>query len=319
MKTLWALLDDRAGNKSQVLGVAEALGFPFDIKEISYTKWVKLPNYLRGRTFIGISKKSKEALQSDYPDFVVSAGRRLYPVARAIRKASKGKTKIIHLMNPGCAGFDEAFLMLIPEHDVFNKKAKNVMRTLGAPHRVTEKKLKEEGAKFDDVLGGYPSPRLALIVGGSTKTSPFTMEMAKTLVHKVKACTYTSLFVTTSRRTPKEVEDYLKESFKGKSCYFYTPSDKAENPYFGFLAHADKIIVTGDSISMCTEACATGKPVYIFTDSMNIPVKHQRFHKGLYAIDAARPLLKTEQKFEPNRLLMTEEIAKKIHQMDAEA
>src|SRR2546430_3147380 len=33
---------------------------------------------------------------------------------------------------------------------------------------------------------------------------------------------------------------------------------------FGYLALADSIIVTGDSISMLTEACVTRKPVYIF-------------------------------------------------------
>jgi hypothetical protein len=47
--------------------------------------------------------------------------------------------------------------------------------------------------------------------------------------------------------------------------YFYrwTPQP-TENPYFGFLGLADSIIVTGDSMSMVAEACATRKPVYIF-------------------------------------------------------
>ena len=37
-----------------------------------------------------------------------------------------------------------------------------------------------------------------------------------------------------------------------------------DNPYFGILGLADKFIVTADSISMLSEACATGKPVYMF-------------------------------------------------------
>ena len=36
-----------------------------------------------------------------------------------------------------------------------------------------------------------------------------------------------------------------------------------ENPYFGYLALADAIVVTGDSVSMTSEACASGKPVYV--------------------------------------------------------
>ena len=45
---------------------------------------------------------------------------------------------------------------------------------------------------------------------------------------------------------------------------FRWSKDAAENPYFGYLALTDEIIVTGDSMSMLTEACATRKPVHIF-------------------------------------------------------
>jgi hypothetical protein len=37
-----------------------------------------------------------------------------------------------------------------------------------------------------------------------------------------------------------------------------------ENPYYGYLALADQFIVTGDSVSMMTEATATGRPVAIY-------------------------------------------------------
>ncbi|RMD60849.1 MAG: hypothetical protein D6826_11390, partial [Alphaproteobacteria bacterium] len=37
-----------------------------------------------------------------------------------------------------------------------------------------------------------------------------------------------------------------------------------ENPYLGYLALADVLVVTGESESMLSEAAATGKPVYIY-------------------------------------------------------
>jgi hypothetical protein len=40
--------------------------------------------------------------------------------------------------------------------------------------------------------------------------------------------------------------------------------DAAENPYLGYLALAQSIIVTCESMSMLAEACATRKPVYMF-------------------------------------------------------
>ncbi len=39
---------------------------------------------------------------------------------------------------------------------------------------------------------------------------------------------------------------------------------RRENPYFAFLGLADAIVVTGDSMSMLTEACAAARPVHIF-------------------------------------------------------
>ena len=46
--------------------------------------------------------------------------------------------------------------------------------------------------------------------------------------------------------------------------YFYDwhISHGVDNPFYGFLGLADIVIATGDSISMCSEVRATGKPVY---------------------------------------------------------
>jgi mitochondrial fission protein ELM1 len=48
---------------------------------------------------------------------------------------------------------------------------------------------------------------------------------------------------------------------QGPAIYFWDGT--GDNPYFGFLALADYIIVTEDSVSMASEALSTGKPVYI--------------------------------------------------------
>ena len=41
---IWVLADDRVGNVSQCLGVAEALGLPYEIKTIRYDRLGALPN-----------------------------------------------------------------------------------------------------------------------------------------------------------------------------------------------------------------------------------------------------------------------------------
>ena len=70
----------------------------------------------------------------------------------------------------------------------------------------------------------------------------------------------------------------------------YRWGDEGENPYYGYLAVADAVIVTGDSVSMCSEACATTGPVYIYAPEALITAKHARLHSELFEKGYARPL-----------------------------
>ena len=72
------------------------------------------------------------------------------------------------------------------------------------------------------------------------------------------------MLISTSARTPPPTIDTLCDHIAVPSYVFRWRKDAAENPYFGMLALADAFVVTADSMSMLTEACATGKPVYIF-------------------------------------------------------
>ncbi|MGN1063145.1 MAG: mitochondrial fission ELM1 family protein [Alphaproteobacteria bacterium] len=289
MKTLWILADDRMGNVNQLLGVAEETHIPFERKDIRYTKWVRLPNLLRGASRIGLTKESAALLNAPWPDIVLSAGRRSFPIARWIKRQSGGKTKIVQLMNPGSVGFKEADIVVLPEHDRFNGTNSNVMRVSGTPHAVTPARLEVEKAYWAGRLAKYPSPRISVIVGGATKNKPFTPEMAEKLVQGVLALNPGSVLVTTSRRTPAAVTEIFKNALPRES-FFYRFGDKEENPYFGLLSWADTIVVTGDSMSMCSECCGTTAPVYIFAPDDMMSAKHKRFHATLYAKGCASAL-----------------------------
>ncbi len=314
MTKIWALTDDRMGNVNQVLGVAEALKVPFAIKKVTYDKWVKLPNLFRGASLRGIEKaclKDIDIAPDKLPDLVIGAGRRIYPVMRYLKKKSGGRTKIVQLMNPGFAGFTEADLIVLPMHDEYKGKAATVLQTLGAPHRVTQERLKEELEHWRPVLEKYAQPRVSVIVGGATKKAPFTEDMARNLAVSVLAMEPASILVTTSRRTPKEVVYILKRMFPASKTFFYQFGDKAENPYFGLLAWGSKIVVTGDSMSMCSEACASGVPVFIFAPEGTMGKKHRLFHQQLYKSGYATPLESGTTAF-GGRLNAAEEVALRI-------
>ena len=63
-----------------------------------------------------------------------------------------------------------------------------------------------------------------------------------------------------------------------------------QNPYFAVLQSADFIVATGDSISMCSEICCLGKPVYIFNPPEICSSKHLKFHQDLFDQGFARKL-----------------------------
>ena len=85
----------------------------------------------------------------------------------------------------------------------------------------------------------------------------------------------------------------LFESLIRENCepsYSHRWGDRSPNPYFGILTYADTLIVTGDSVSMLSDACAAPGNVYVYTSTDNFSAKHYRFHEELYAMGAARAL-----------------------------
>ncbi len=309
------MLDDRAGNRSQCLGVAEALAVPYEIKDLDYSFWAKLPNGLLGPTFRGLRHECKQGLVAPWPELVISAGRRTAPVAREIKHRSYGMTKLVQIMWPGGAGIDAFDLVCVPHHDAV-ATCPNVMHITGAPNRIRPEDLTLPNDSVGSHYEGLASPRIALLCGGSTKNRRFTSQMAEELGRlssdMTEACGG-SLLVTTSRRTGPEAVT-LQQHTRG-AARVHQWNDPGENPYMSYLAVADALIVTGESMSMCSEACSTGKPVFIYAPQDLITEKHQRLHDELYRLGCARPLSAAFDTWSYRPLQTARDIAERIGQM----
>jgi len=291
---IWALTDDRPGTAAQVLGVAEAMGMPFEEKPVRYGALSKLPNFIQGGRLIGLTAGSKATLTPPWPDLVIGAGRRAAPVARWIKQQSNGTARLVHLMNPGRAGASDFDLIAIPEHDctVPGGDAPNVLRITGAPHRFTPERRATAARLWSAHVGALPKPWVAVLVGGATNRRPFDATRARDLANQVKkvlASAGGSALVATSRRTGVEAEDVLATALEDAGQVFRWSSG-GDNPYLGYLALADAVVVTGDSVSMCSEACASDRPVYIYAPEGMVAPKHGRLHADLYRRGLARPL-----------------------------
>ncbi|CAA7611347.1 mitochondrial fission ELM1 family protein [Magnetospirillum sp. UT-4] len=285
---VWVLADDRAGNVAQCLGVAEALGRPFAVKAVRYGRLGGLPNPLRGASLLGVTAETGAALAPPWPDLVIAAGRRTAPVARWIKRQCGAR--LVQVMDPGPGGRDEFDLICVPNHDGAPPRGANVMAVTGAPHRVTAARLAAEAEVWRPRFAHLPRPWLALVVGGATRKRPFPPEMAAELGRRAAALAEGgSLLVTTSRRTGADSEEALLAVLP-EPRFVHRWGAGGDNPYFGFLALADAVVVTGDSVSMACEACAAPAPLYLFAPPGWAADKHARLHAELYALGLARPL-----------------------------
>lgn len=262
---VWLLEPYRTGEQQQVLALAEALGWPFEIKHLHYRTLAFGTNLLRGSSLRGIDRRRSAALAAPWPDLVISAGMRNEPVGRWIRRQSGGRCRIVHVGRPWADPQRFDLVITTPQYRL--PRRANVLHNDLPLHRVQAARLREAAARWRDTLAQLPAPRIAVILGGDS--GPFTLG-AKAARRLADAATELarqrggSLLITTSPRTADAATRVFAGDL-GVPAHFYAwQPGAADNPYFGYLALADAFIVTADSVSMLAEACATGKPLYLF-------------------------------------------------------
>jgi mitochondrial fission protein ELM1 len=263
---VWAVLCDRVGDDMQILALARALGGPVEVKRLAFRRLGRLLDVWRGTNLLGISKRRSSPLEAPWPDLVISASMRNEPVCRWIREQSGGRTRYVHLGKPWArlATFD--LVITVPEYRWLPQRA-NVHRNACSLHEISEARLAEAARIWAPALAHLPRPWIAVLAGGYAGPYVFDREKAERLGREASALARErggSLLVTTSGRTSRAAVDGLAAAIDVPCSWFEWSRDAVRNPYLGFLALADAIIVTCDSTSMQAEACATRKPVYLF-------------------------------------------------------
>lgn len=286
MSIVWGLVDDRTGHTGQVLGLITRLGLPYALKRIEYNQLSLLPSMFFGSSLAAVDKGQSAPITPPWPRLVIAAGRRTLPVLRYIKKQSPS-TRTVYLMRAEVN--KDIDLMVVPEHD-WVTPAPNIISSLAPLHAVTPDALAAAKKVWEPQFASLPRPYITLCMGGSTKRGRYSAAEWREIIQRAMALTGSgSLLITTSRRTPPEVIDMCAPLLQLPHVLHRWATDK-DNPYLGMLAVADGIIVTGDSLSMCAEACVTGAPVLIYATPNVAPSKHLKLHEALYARGRARPL-----------------------------
>jgi hypothetical protein len=282
---VWAVHDGKVGMANQVLGLAEAVGWPFEEKRLSVrAPWSHLmpPFWLRPLAAAGAGG---DRLEPPWPDLLIGCGRNAVAPAQAVKRASGGRTFWVQIQDPRF-GRDQADLLVVPQHDL--AKGANVITTLGAVHRVTAARLVAEAGRLAPRFADLPRPLVAVLIGGDNKVYRLTSQRQEELADQLAALARSGvgLVITPSRRTESGMAGLLEARLKGLNAFIWDGS--GENPYFAMLGLADAIVVTADSVNMVSEAAATGKPVHV------VPLeggskKFARFHRAMEEAGITRP------------------------------
>ena len=260
--TCWWITNGAAGFRTQARGLAEAV-IPGAVEKTVDVRspWSLAPPALWRLTLMGLDP-AKDRLEAPWPDVVVSCGRKAAKAAIAVKRASGGRTLAVHIQNP-LAALGEFDLVIPMRHDPV-AEGPNVVPIDLALHDVTPEVLAAAAEAWRERFDGLPRPLTGVLLGGSTKRHPFTVEQGRALAERLKALRAEGgLAITPSRRTPDEVKAVLREAFAGDPGVLLW-NGEGDNPYRGILALSDRLVATGDSVSMVSEAVATGHPVAVF-------------------------------------------------------
>lgn len=307
----WGVSDGRAGIQVQTTSLLDALGLeslPLYVQMRPPWRW--LPPVLIPRT-MGRWVYSADTIKAltdtlapaskTSPRAIVTCGRQaaLFGVfaRRLIRKAGL-ETTVIQVQDSGLnpALFD---FVVTPTHDKL--RGPNVLTSQGGLNSLTPARLDAAAQELTPRLRPLPRPLVAVLIGGKSKVHDLTAQNLDDLLHALRQWHDQSgcgFLITPSRRTPHAFRDRIQRAFADLPHFYWDgekPKDEGgtgaggPNPYRGYLAVAQHIVVSADSVNMLTEAASTGKPVWI-APARGGSAKFDRLHHSLVTAGIARPL-----------------------------
>jgi uncharacterized protein len=261
---IWLILGDKAGDNTQVRIIADALGWPYDVKGLVFQAPYVLGKPRFRTSLYHVDQARSALLEPPWPDLILTVGRRPSMAALWVKEQTRGRAALVVVGRPKrwLDGFD---LVIAPPQFQLPRRA-NVLRLDLPLMRVDETAMAAAVEAWRERLTELPRPLTALLVGGPTKPYRFDQAVARQLLEetgRATACGQGSLYVTTSRRTPPAVVEALALDLPA-GARLYRWDEGGDNPYHALLGLADRFIVTGDSISMMVEVARLGKPLAIF-------------------------------------------------------
>ena len=206
-------------------------------------------------------------------DYVVSCGSQGAGVNFILSQNHLAKS--ISILTPGLVSQERFDVVVLPQHD----KPKTMRRARlitpkVSPNLINAAYLKEQSeglVKHYSHLKGNARTKFGVLIGGNTKGVKFDEAQIRELIDQIKeaALHYNAdILLTTSRRTPLVIEQIIAKELKNfERCSLCIIANQRNIPEAvgGILGLSDLVIVSGESISMVSEALSSGKRTIVFS------------------------------------------------------
>ncbi|MBQ6136928.1 MAG: mitochondrial fission ELM1 family protein [Kiritimatiellae bacterium] len=291
------LTDGKAGHENQSKAFARALGCGFDLVEVRFNfgRIGKLCSYIHDhlpsfwpmnqavlgartadRTFANLHELCGN-LQGKGYSAVLGTGSGTFFAAKVVARRLGVKCGVV--LYPRGYDLGSFDCILAPSFDSPAKLA-NIVE-IPANLVANDAAFYEKGVvAFRARYSGATDNLVGVIVGGPNKCSTMSPEWMKARLDEIFAANAgAQLCVTTSRRTPFEVESVV-DSYPWAYRLIY--SRDRFNPIPAFVQLAKRLYVTAESTGMLSEACTFGNAEVVALDNLNPgPHKFRRFVENL--------------------------------------
>ena len=206
-------------------------------------------------------------------DFVVSCGSQAAGVNFIL--SQNHLAKAISILTPGLLSQECFDVVVFPEHDKpkITRRAR-LITPKASPNLINAEYIKEQSeglVKYFSHLKGNVRTKFGVLIGGNTNGVKFNEAQIRELIDQIKqaALHYNAdILLTTSRRTPELIEQIIVKELKSfERCSLCIIANQRNIPEAvgGILGLSDLVIVSGESISMVSEALSSGKRTIVFS------------------------------------------------------
>ena len=279
MKNALIISDGKPGHFNQSIAFCKHLGMDYEIIEVAYkSKINKALSYLLDHLHIYSENlfASQLPAPSSQPHLIVSTGSTTYYANKLLaRKLGLPNIAILHpkgyrldFTHIFCPAYDHP-----PNRENMTELPLNLCAA-------EESFFKEKAEEFQKK---HPpgKPAVGIIIGGPNAVSDIDPEQIQKQLEQIFALTEgMERWVSTSRRTPPEVEKLIDEL---PFDYTLINSRDPYNPIPAFIQLCDRLFVTSDSASMISECASFGsaRVEVLLNRQLKTPNKFEELIQGL--------------------------------------